>query len=93
MLATFLPRIQRELFDLRTANRRVQVVMQTLTIRQAEETRRQTLQLTGPQRFRTTALFMTTVEQPIDVLLDKALAFANRLGVCLLYTSPSPRDS
>ena len=81
MLAIFLPRVQGELLDFRTTNGGEQVVVQTLAIRQAEETRRQPLKLTSAQCFRAAALFVTTVEQPIDVLLDETLAFANRFGV------------
>src|SRR3989338_5216967 len=81
MLAIFLPGVQGELFDFRAANRRVQIIVQSLTIRQAEETGRQTLQLTGAQRFGATALFVTAIEQPIDVLLDETLALANGFRV------------
>ena len=55
--------------------------MQALAIRQAEETGRQPLQFTGAQGFGAAALFVTAVEQPIDVLLDETLALANRFGV------------
>ncbi|MNE14708.1 hypothetical protein D3C80_1075960 [compost metagenome] len=55
--------------------------MQALAIRQAEEAGSQTLQLTGAQGFATAALFVTAIEQPIDVLLDETLALANRFRV------------
>src|SRR3990167_9640039 len=81
MLAPLFGGIQRELLDFRTPNRGGQVVMQAAAIRQAEETRRQSLQFTGAQGFGAAGLFVTAVEQPIDVLLDETLAFANRFRV------------
>src|SRR5207253_5762769 len=81
MLATFLPGIQRELLDLRAADRGVQIVVQTAAIRQVEEARCQTLQLASAQGFRTTRQFVTAVEQPVDVLVDKTLAVTHGVGV------------
>src|SRR5687767_11519466 len=81
MLTTFFPGVQGELLDFRATDRRVQVVVQAIAVRQAEESRRQPLQLTSAQGLGTAGLFVTAVEQPIDVLLDKTLAAADSLGV------------
>src|SRR5437762_13241959 len=81
MLTAFFPGVQGELLDFRATDRRVQVVVQTVTVRQAEERRRQPLQLTSAQGLGTAALFVTAVEQPIDVLLDETLTATDGLGI------------
>ena len=45
------------------------------------ETGGQSLKLAGAQGFGTAGLFVTAIEQPIDVLLDETLAFANGFRV------------
>ena len=73
MLAPFFPGIQRKLLDFRATNCSVQIVVQAVSVRQAEETCCQSLKLTGAQGFGATGLFVTAVEQPIDVLLDERI--------------------
>ncbi|MNE34961.1 hypothetical protein D3C80_1287000 [compost metagenome] len=81
MLATFLERIQCELFDLRATNGGVQVVVQARTPRHAEEGLGKLLQLSRPQGFTAAGQLVPAIEQAIDVLLDIPLSLANRFGV------------
>ncbi|MNH17581.1 hypothetical protein D3C79_772620 [compost metagenome] len=91
MLATFLERIQCKLFDLRTANGGVQIVVQPGTPGHTEKGGGQTLQLASAQGFRTTGELMPTIEQTVDVLLQITLALADRLGVAKQEQNPRPR--
>ena len=45
-----------------------------------------------PQQVRLTSENAMTILKGHDVILDGTDNFATRLGICLLYTSPSPRD-
>src|SRR3546814_3234109 len=81
MLATFLPRIQGELLDLRTPDSGVQVVMQATALRHAAEAGGQPLQFASPQRLGAAAQLMTTLEQAVDVLPDNTLPVADGLGI------------
>ncbi|MCY1420836.1 hypothetical protein D9M71_364720 [compost metagenome] len=81
VLATFAPGIEGELFDLRTTNRRVQVIVQAIAPGTGEERRGQALQLGGAQGLVATAVLVAAAEQAVDVLLQITLAAAHRLRV------------
>src|SRR5438067_13483328 len=91
MRAALLPRVQGELLDFRAANRSVQVVVQPVTARDAEEARRQAFELAGTQRFAAPAVLVTAVEQAIDVLLDVTLSTAHRFRVAEKKQNTGPR--
>ena len=91
MAAAFLVGVQGELLDLGTPDRRVQIVMQAGTPRLTEEYPGELLQLRRAQGFGATGQLVATIEQPIDVLLDVALALADRLGIAEQEQYARPR--
>ncbi len=91
MLATFFPRVEGELLDLRAADGGVQVVMQATAFWPAEETGGQSLQLAGPQRLGAAAQLVAAIEQAVDVLFDETLTAPDGLGVAEQEQNACPR--
>ncbi|MNE65579.1 hypothetical protein D3C80_1610650 [compost metagenome] len=88
---SLLPGIEGELLDLRRPDRGMQVVMQTRALGLAEKGCGQMLEIAGAHGLDPGMLLVLAVEQAIDVLLDIALAAADRRRVAEQEEDPRAR--
>ena len=81
VLAALAPGVEGELLDLRTADRRVQVVVQALAAVAGEEGRGQAFQFGSAQGLAAAAVLVAAAEQAVDVLFQVAFAAAHGFRV------------
>ncbi len=77
MHTTFFIGVKRKLLDLRTANGGVQIVVKASTFGEAEKCFGQMFKLARAQGLGAAAVFVTSVEQPVQILFDKPRAGAH----------------